>query len=477
MHGYSSGWSHCQRRCWTPDHRCGSHHATALFFSGRHTAVEHKLRAAEAALRGTEQDDASRDLVGPIASIRATLAIMQQDADVIVAQSRRALEYLHPDNLPIRTAATYTLGYAHQIKGERADASRAYTEVISISGSSGDSIYTTAAMLGLGQVQESDNQLPLAAHTYRRVLQLVGHPLQGLAPQAHLGLARISFEWNDREAAQRHAQQAIQRSRQMDSVETVASCLVFLTRLRLAQDDVASAVAALDEAEAFVRQHNFLFRLPDVAAARMLTLLRQGHVAEAGLVAGTYDLPISRARVHLAEGETSAALALLEPWRAHVEAKGWADERLKVMIVQAVALQAHGDRDQAVPVLDDALALAQPGAFVRSFVDEGTPMADLLAVAAAQARIPDYAAKLLAAFEVDKPKSHNESAQRLTEPLTHRELEVLRLITQGLSNHEIGERLFLALDTVKGHNRKMFGKLQVQRRTEAVARARELGLA
>jgi len=107
----------------------------------------------------------------------------------------------------------------------------------------------------------------------------------------------------------------------MDSVETVASCLVFLTRLRLAQDDVASAVAALDEAEAFVRQHNFLFRLPDVAAARMLTLLRQGHVAEAGLVAGTYDLPISRARVHLAEGETSAALALLEAWRAHVEAR------------------------------------------------------------------------------------------------------------------------------------------------------------
>jgi len=256
--------------------------------------------------------------------------------------------------------------------------------------------------------------LPLAADTYRRVLQLVGDPPQGLASQAHLGLARISFEWNDLEAAQRHAQQAIQRSRQMDSVETVASCLVFLTRLRLAQDDVASAVAALDEAEAFVRQHNFLFRLPDVAAARMLTLLRQGHVAEAGVVAGTYDLPISRARVHLAEGETSAALALLEAWRAHVEANGWADERLKVMIVQAVALRAHGDRHQAVHVLDDALALAQPGAFVRSFVDEGTPMADLLAVAAAQARIPDYAAKLLAAFEVDKPKSHNESAQRLT---------------------------------------------------------------
>jgi LuxR family maltose regulon positive regulatory protein len=197
-------------------------------------------------------------------------------------------------------------------------------------------------------------------------------------------------------------------------------------------------------------------------------------------VAGTYDLPISRARVHLAEGETSAALALLEPWRAHVEAKGWADERLKVMILQAVALQAHGDGDAAVQLLLDALALAEPGGFIRSFVDEGIPMARLLHAAAAHARMPDYIAKLLTVFGVGKQiiedTSDRSHSQPLIEPLSQRELEVLRLISQGLSNHEIAERLFLALDTVKGHNRKIFGKLQVQRRTEAMARAGELGL-
>ena len=127
-------------------------------------------------------------------------------------------------------------------------------------------------------------------------------------------------------------------------------------------------------------------------------------------------------------------------------------------------------------MLVDALALAHSGGFVRSFVDEGTPIADLLALAAAQARMPEYAAKLLVVFDVDKQKRHEQPDQPLIEPLSRRELEVLRLISQGLSNHEIGERLFLALDTVKGHNRKIFGKLQVQRRTEAVARARELGL-
>jgi LuxR family maltose regulon positive regulatory protein len=133
-----------------------------------------------------------------------------------------------------------------------------------------------------------------------------------------------------------------------------------------------------------------------------------------------------------------------------------------------------------VQVLIDTLAFAAPGGFVRSFVDEGMPMSHLLSAAAARGRMPEYIAKLLGAFETSQKKredtSARPSAESLIEPLSQRELEVLRLITQGLSNQEIGERLFLALDTVKGHNRKIFGKLQVQRRTEAVARARELGL-
>ena len=108
-------------------------------------------------------------------------------------------------------------------------------------------------------------------------------------------------------------------------------------------------------------------------------------------------------------------------------------------------------------------------------------MAHLLSEAAARGRMPDYIGKLLAAFEAEQQQAAKTPrlappAQPLIEPLSHRELEVLQLIAQGLSNQEISERLFLALDTVKGHNRKIFDKLQVQRRTEAVARARELGL-
>ena len=455
-------------------------YATALFFVGRHTAVEQKLQSAEAALQGREQDGRLRDVVGRIASIRATLAIIQHDPETIIAQSRRALEYLHPDNLPIRTATTYTLGHAYQLQGDRPAARRAYSEVLSISKPPADSIYTVAAALGLGQVQETDNQLSLAAETYRRAVHLAGDPPRTIASEAHLGLARIHYEWNDLDGAQLHAQQCLQLTRQIESVDTFVSYGVLVARLRLARGDVPGAAAILDDAEEFARQHEFVFRMPDVAAARVLTLLRQGHLTAAADLAQTHQLPLSQARAQLAGGDISAALAVLEPWRRQVEAKDWADERLKVTILQALALQAHGDTDRAVQVLIDTLAFAEPGGFVRSFVDEGMPMSHLLSAAAARGRMPEYIAKLLGAFETSQQKrehtSARPSAESLIEPLSQRELEVLRLITQGLSNQEIGERLFLALDTVKGHNRKIFGKLQVQRRTEAVARARELGL-
>jgi LuxR family maltose regulon positive regulatory protein len=129
--------------------------------------------------------------------------------------------------------------------------------------------------------------------------------------------------------------------------------------------------------------------------------------------------------------------------------------------------------------LKDALCLSEPEGYTRTYADRGAPMAQLLGQAAARGIMPDYTARLLAAFEGktkdERPETEIASSS-LIEPLSKRELEIIGLIAQGLSNREISERLFLALSTVKGHNQNIFGKLGVQRRTEAVARARELGL-
>jgi LuxR family maltose regulon positive regulatory protein len=457
-------------------------YASALVFAGQSPSAEQKLQAAEAALQGAEPDNDTNDIVGHIAAVRAMVALRQRQVETIIAQSRRALEYLHPDNLAVRTATNWTLGMAYRFQGDRAAASQAYAETISICQATGNVFINIVASTSLGIIQESENQLNQAAQNYKRVLQLTGDPPKPTACEACLGLARVYYEWNDLNVAEQYARQSLRLARQLGSVETPAASKVLLARLKLARGNVAGAAAVLVEAEQFTRQRNIVDGMPDVATVQVLTLLRQENLAAAAQLAERYELPLSQARVHLAQGETAAALAVLEPYNRQVEARGWQDELLKVRLLQALSHQAQGEMRKALQLLDDALALAEPGGFIRIFVDEGIPMAQLLSETAAHGIMPDYTGKLLAAFESEKKsedKSYlppDPSAQPLIEPLSHRELEVLRLIAHGLSNREISERLFLAMSTVKGHNRNIFAKLQVQRRTEAVARARELDL-
>ena len=464
-------------------------YAGALTTVGQTTGVEQKLDAAEAALQGVELSIETRDLLGRIANNRAVLAVSQYQADEAIVQAHRALKYLRPDNLPVRAINTWALGVAYQFQGDRTAAIRTLSEAISTSQAIGHTFVTKLATVSLGNVQETENQLHLAAETYQHALELFGDQPLPIACEAHAGLARIFYQWNDLDAAQRFGQQGIQLARQFATIIDRSVIIeVFLARLMLTKGDATGAAVILAQAEQSVRQHNFIYRVPEVAAAQVLTLLHQGNLTAAAQLAQAHELPLSQARVYLAQENPSAALAALEPYRRQMEAKGWVDEQLKVMVLEAVAFHAHGEKGKAMQLLGDALALAEPGGFIRIFVDEGEPMRLLILdfrlwiekqSRAKDHKLIDYIDRLIAAFappavmlqsKISNPKS------TMIEPLSQRELEVLRLIAQGLSNHEISERLFLAVSTVKGHNQKIFDKLLVQSRTEAVARARELGL-
>lgn len=452
--------------------------ATLTLMAGRTTGVEQKLQAAERGLQGAKQDDKTRDLIGQIAAIRATLALLRYQPQVAIIQSRRALELLQSDNLPFRGRALWTLGFAYQLQGDRTAARQVYTEAIGIRQASGDIYYTILATTGLGQIQESENELYPAAETYRRSLQLLSDQGPPNASEEYIGLARICYEWNDLDTAELYGRQSVELARHYDrAIDRDIIGEVFLSRLKLTRGDVGGAVAMLAQAEQSAHQRNFPLRLPEIAAVQVLTLIRQGLLTAAVQVARQYELPLSQARVLIAQNDPSSALVVLESLRQQTEVRRWADQRLKTMVLQAVAQRLEGEKERAAQTLGEALALAEPGGFVRTFLDEGIPMAQLLSETAARGILPDYIRKLLAAFGTQIP-DHSSSCtpQPLVEPLSERELEILQLIAQGLSNQEIGKRLFLALDTVKGHNRRIFDKLQVQRRTEAVARARELGL-
>lgn len=462
--------------------------ATLLLGNGQTAGVEEKLQTAEAALaaalQGVEPDDKTRDLIGQIAAARVTLAFTRYQPEAIITQSRRAMEYLHPDNLPFRARVIFMQGMAYFFRGERAIASRVITDALPIAHSSGDVHSVALATTALGQLQELDNQLYLAAETYRLVLQQIGNYLTPLACEAYRGLAHIYYEWNDLDAAEQYGQQSLQLARMYDQViDRFIISEVFLARLKLARGDVTGAAAMLAETEQSVRQHNFAHRMLEVAAAKVQVLLSQNNPKAAALLAEMYELPMSRAKVYVFEENAAEALALLDPLHEQFAQRGWQDELLKVMVLQAVSYHMLGENSKAFELLGITLKMAEPEGFIRLFVDEGIQMARLLTEAAEHIMMPDYTARLLAAFEHELHNRDEKQVipnvsplQPLIEPMSQRELEVLRLVALGFSNHEICKHLFLALNTVKGHNRRIFEKLQVQRRTEAVARARELGL-
>ncbi len=454
-------------------------YASLLLVSGHPIGVAEKLEAAETALQGVEENQETRNLLGRIAAARATLALTKYDSETMIAQSRRALEYLDPENVTTRANAHWTLGVAYMFQGKRAAARESLTKTISLSQASEATFTRILATIGLGNLQETDNELHLAAETYRQILQMAGdQPLQ-IIGEVHLGLARVLYEWNDLDAAEEHGRKSLQLEQQYDMViDRFVICEMFLARLKLAQGDVSGAASMLAKASQSAHQRNFTQRIPEVAAAQVLTLLRQGDIPVATHLAQSHNLPLSQARVYLAQGDTAAALMIVEELLQQAKQKDWKDEQLKLTTLKSLAYYAQGNKERAIQMLTEALAVAEAGGFIRLFVDEGPMMAKLLSEAAAQGIMSDYVINLLRAFEAENSgdKTSLSAASSLLDPLSQRELEVLRLIAQGLSNQEISERLFLALDTVKGHNRRIYDKLQVQRRTEAVARARELGL-
>ncbi|MCJ7700561.1 MAG: LuxR C-terminal-related transcriptional regulator, partial [Anaerolineales bacterium] len=175
------------------------------------------------------------------------------------------------------------------------------------------------------------------------------------------------------------------------------------------------------------------------------------------------------------------ALNLLDDLLEMAESNGWGNKVIEILTLQALAFEGCGDTAQAMTMLERALNLAEPEGYIRTFVDEGPPMAHLLYEALSRGIAPDYVQQLLAAFPINEPEQATSlqvqaNKSEIIEPLSERECEILQLIAEGLTNPEIATRLYLSLNTVKVHSRNIYGKLGVNNRTQAGARARALGI-
>ena len=310
----------------------------------------------------------------------------------------------------------------------------------------------------------------------------------------------MAYQQNEMDVARRHVTEGITLCRRFVYTTPLATGLATLAWIRQAEGDPAGALDAMGDAERAAPGLAGLLNPVPVQRARLL--LAQGDVAAAarwtqenGLGAGEepgyHQEPthLVLARVLLAQGLPGQALALLARLHAAAVGQGRTGSIIEIQALHALALAASGDQPSAVAALAETLAVACRQGYVRVFADEGAPMAALLgrvvtaqrAEHAAARCVPlGYLAQLLRAFDAKHarpdPGGGTAAVPRLVEPLTSRELEVLRLLAAGSSNQAIARELVVTLDTVKKHVGHVLGKLGAANRTEAVARARELSL-
>src|SRR5215207_873169 len=492
--------------------------ARLALLSSRVEGVEGLLNAAERAMADTggvveePYEPSAGRAASLLANVPATLALdrtylaeLRGDADRAITFASRALTEISEDEWMLKSHANGYLGVAKWLRGRLGEAERLLSSTIAQWRAAGERPLAIRGCHHLGQVQRAQGRLDAALATYQQALEVAAAPGQPVLPgagMAHVGIAEVAYQRGDLDIALEHVSDGIALCRQLAYTQPLATGLATLAWIRHAQGDASGALDAIGHAERVAPDSAVTTLLNPVPAQRARLLLALGDVATAahwtelrGL--GADDEPsyprepdhLVLIRVLLMQDRLEQALALLERLLAAAAAQGRLGSVIELRVLQALALAAGGDEDGAVAALTDALSLACPQGYVRAVADEGAPMGVLLGRLStrrtehtAAGDLPrDYLARLLRAFDAEYAAPHPgrdapTAVPGLVEPLTARELEVLGLLANGKQNQRIAEELVVTLDTVKKHVSHVLDKLGAANRTEAVARARQLGL-
>jgi LuxR family transcriptional regulator, maltose regulon positive regulatory protein len=476
---------------------------------GRVEEVEPLLQAAErtsATLAGKPPEPSTArtpsglgNVPAMIPLLRAELARERGDAERTIQFARQGLALADEDDRYLRYLGRWHLAVGTLLQGRVGDAEAALAELAADPwAAEGDRYFAVRARYTLAQGRRAQGRLGAALRSCQQALELAaqpGRPPPPAAGVAHVGLAEVLYEQGELDAADQHAAEGVELCRQLAYPLPLVAGLAILAWIRHAQGDATGALAAIGEAERVQVSPAVvtLFNPVPVLGARLA--LANGDVAEAahwieqrGLAPD--DQPsypregesLVLARVLLAQQQPDRALRLLERLHTLAVAQGRTGSVIEVRALQALALDAASDQAGALAALAEALTLAAPEGYLRVFVDEGAPMARLfgtLATSSATGKavgathVPAaYLRRLLDAVD----QAGVAVPPGLVVPLSSRELQVLALLGAGTPNQTIAEELVISLHTVKRHVTHIFDKLGAANRTEAVNRARELGL-
>ena len=487
---------------------------------GQFAVVDASILEVEEAISPLAEAEV-KPLRAQVDAIRSTLAGYRQDSAKAIELAHQALKHLPEGDHFLRGLTAFNLGRAYLSQGDLPAASQKLREAATLSLNAGDLSTAGFALAALGAELQAQGQLREAAACYRQVIQAVqedGRPLPVTAAGgAYVRLSRILYEWNQLEESAQCANQGIELSRPFQASGAVFIGYLVLASILKARGDLPGAIDSWQNAETAVRSDGMLKAvLRMVTGVRAQLWLAQGNIAEAAQWAIAYEsdlnLPatgdwpdvrqfgpmhdyefLTLIRVRMAQARWDEALGLLTRLQPVVESGARKTGLIELLALRALALETQAHSAESVEALVRALTLAEPEGYDRIFVDEGKPMEKAIRnfrgeigkrkdPTELQTRLIRYTDKLLEAFTDNLPQLQIEPANSpglevsLVDPLSARELEVLRLIAEGLSNDAIAKKLYLSTGTVKVHLKHIYGKLDVNSRTQAVARLRELNL-
>lgn len=425
---------------------------------------------------------AGPELQAEALAVRAILAAMRHQPEQALALAQ-ALERQPPGHdLFVQTYGAFSLGAAYKMGLRFELAAQQFRRASALAQAAGNSYLAFASYGNLGDVQYEQARLREAGQSNQQALALaavapgVERPMAGWI---YWSQSRVAYQRDQLDEARAQIERCIELCAVWGNRAMHIRGHAVRAQVARAQADLAGAEASLAEAERLAYQLDEPQLLASVERQFTLLALDRGDLALARQLAERAAAPTSStsaiqwaivwARVRLAAGQPAQALELLRPaWQRYASSE-LVTLRIQLHVIEALARRGCGQPEQALAALDQALALAAPGGFVRVFLDEGAPMHELLRRSAPSSRAPHYVAALLRAFG-------QPAEAPLAEPLTVRERQILRALAAGLSNRDIAAELVIAESTLKRHVSNLYLKLGVHSRTQALARAAELRL-